>query len=114
MPGEVQIQIGEVVHGGEPVGQGGIAEAGVVRGDHTIVLGQRVQPGAVGIEAFAGMQEQQLSASPAFNQFQVDPGHRYHLGHSSSFTLPGRRLTDPAACQKAPEFAVTVRGGNND
>src|SRR4249919_1647643 len=56
----------DVVHGAEPVRQAGFAEAGMMRRDDTVIARQGVEPRSVGLQSFAGVEEQQWTSLAGF------------------------------------------------
>ena len=74
---EVEIEIGEVVDGGESPRLLGIAEARMARRNHAGMLGELVDDGGVAIEPDAGMEEQKRPTVPFFDGLNLDAVDRY-------------------------------------
>ncbi len=69
---QIEIEIGEIVHGRERPRLLGAPEARMRRRQHPVARGEPRQRGRVGFDADAGMQKQQGSAGAPLDQFDLD------------------------------------------
>src|SRR5262249_6005605 len=74
---QIEIEIGEVVDGGERLRLLGVAKARMARRDHAGTLGELVNEGSVAIEPDARMKEQKRPTAPFFDGLNLDAVDRY-------------------------------------
>src|SRR6185369_15060753 len=74
---QIEVEIGEVVDGGERLRLLGVAEARMARCDHACMPGKLVDGGGVAIEPDAGMEEQKRPTASFFDGLNLDAVDRY-------------------------------------